>query len=631
MFRLSGASALALIALPFSLSAAQAQTIALPDVVISANQTPQPADRVGASVTVLQGEELRRRGVETVADALRTVPGVHVSAANGNKGGLTQVRIRGGEANHVQVLIDDVPVGRLDGGDFDFADFLLDDIDRIEVVRGPQSGIYGGNAQTGVIAIYTVTGRGLKKPVLTTRTELGTQRSSLLSTTARGSNGALYGAFSVQHRETGGHNISRFGSEKDGHRAFIVNTKLGADISENVNLEGVIRHTDRKVQYDPETVVPLPDAFGLDTQQNTHARINLNTRSFDGAFVQRFGYYVRQEDLTSACPTCFTTFRETNSKGSGADYKGIFNFNTGTVQNTSTFLLDWKNEQFLSGGVAAQRDRTGLAFEHILNFTTGFTLSGAVRHDFHDVFQDFTTWRIAGSQKLPTGTRLHSSVGTGITLPTFFEQFGFNLTFIGNPNLQPETSLGWDFGIEQTFMNGLFVTDITYFSIEADNAITGFGNTVNNAFGVTKRRGVELTGKYNPFAWLTLEASYTYTDTQAPDGREEIRRPKNAASFAAVFNFPDMRTKASIIVAHNGAMKDDAFIGFPATRVTLDSYTLVNAIVTYQATPNTQFYIRGENLLNERYEEIFSYRAAGATGYIGMRMKLGELAPQINY
>ena len=631
MFRLSTASALALIALPFSLSSVLAQPTVLPDVVISANQTPQPADRVGASVTVLQGTELRARGVETVADALRTVPGVHVSNANGNKGGLTQVRIRGAGASQIQVMIDDVPVGRLDGGDFDFADFLIDDIDRIEVVRGPQSGIYGGNAQSGVIAIYTISGRGLKKPELTTRTEIGTQNSSLLSTTLRGANGPFYGAFSVQHRDTDGHNISRFGNERDGHRALILNSKIGLDISEQINIEGVIRHTDRKVQYDPETAVPLPDAYAQDTQQNSHARINVNTRSLDGFFVQRFGYYVRQEDLTSTCPTCFSTFRETNTKGNGADYKGVFNFNTGNVQNTATFLLDWKNESFLSGGVNAERDRTGLAYEHIMHFMTGFTISGAVRHDFHDVFQDFTSWRVAGSQKFATGTRIHSSVGTGITLPTFFQQFGFGLTFVGNPALKPETSLGWDIGVEQSFLNGLLVADITYFSIEADNAIAGFGNTAVNNTGISQRRGVELTAKYNPFAWLTFEGTYTYTHAETPDGTEEIRRPKHAGSLAAIWRLPDNKTRASVIVSHNGSMKDDAFIGFPATRVTLDSYTLVNAIVTYQATPTAQFYIRGENLLNERYEEIFSYRSSGATGYIGMRMKLGELAPQINY
>ncbi len=612
-------------------SPALAQTTPLPETVISANQVPQPADRVGASVTVLQGDELRRRGVETLADALRTVPGVHVSNANGNKGGLTQVRIRGAGASHIQVMIDDVPVGRLDGGDFDFADFLIDDVERIEVVRGPQSGIYGGNAQSGVIAIYTKSGRGLKKPELTTRTEIGTQNSSLLSTTLRGANGPFYGAFSVQHRDTDGHNISRFGNERDGHRAFIVNSKLGFDINEQINIEGVIRHTDRKVQYDPETMVPLPDAYAQDTQQNTHARINLNTRSLDGFFMQRFGYYVRQEDLTSSCPTCFSTFRETNTKGNGADYKGVFNYNLGSVQNTSTFLLDWKSESFLSGGVTAERDRTGLAFEQIAHFTTGLTLSGSVRHDFHDVFQDYTTWRIAGSQKFHTGTRVHASAGTGITLPTFFQQFGFGLTFVGNPNLKPETSLGWDVGVEQTFLNGLFVADITYFSIDADNAITGFGNTAINAVGISERRGIEFTGKFNPAAWLTLEATYTYTHAETPAGIEEIRRPKNAASFAAILRLPDNKTQASVIVTHNGKMADDAFIGFPATRVTLDSYTLVNAILTYQATPNTQFYIRGENLLNERYEEIFSYRSAGATGYIGMRMKFGELSPQINY
>ena len=623
MFRFSGASALALIALPFSFVTAQSQTTVLPDVVISASQTPQPADRVGASATVLQGDELRRRGVETVADALRTVPGVHVSAA-GNKGTLTQVRVRGGEANHLQVIIDDVPVGRLDGGDFDFADMMIDDVERIEVVRGPQSGIYGGNAASGVIAIYTKSGRGLNKPELALRAETGTQKSSLFSTTLRGSNGPLYGSFSIQHRDTDGYNISRTGGEKDGHRHLSLNAKVGFDVNEHINVEGVIRHTDRKVQYDSEASIPLPDNYAQDVNQHTNARINLNTRSFDGALTTRLGVFLRDENY-------LLNFGNSYAKANGGDYKVSYNFSAANVAHSMTALFDWKKETYINGANTPERQRTGLAYEHILNFVTGLTLSGAVRHDFHDVFQDFTTYRVAASQKLHTGTRLHGSYGTGISLPTFYEQFGFGLNFTGNPNLKPETTTGWDFGIEQTFFGGLFVFDATYFSVDLENRISGNGTTAINNAGISEIRGVELTGKLNPVTWLTLEASYTFTDAEAADGTQLIRRPKNAGSFTATYLAPDNKTRASVNVVHNGKMADDAFFGFPATRVSLDSYTVVNAILSYQYTPMTQFYIRGENLLNERYEELFSYRANGATGYIGMRMKFGELSPQINY
>jgi vitamin B12 transporter len=601
---------------------ALAQTTVLPDVVISANQTPQPADRVGASVTVLQGTELRARGVETVADALRTVPGVHVSAA-GNKGTLTQVRIRGGEANHLQVLIDDIPVGRLDGGDYDFADMLVDDIERIEVVRGPQSGIYGGNAASGVISIYTKSGRGLKKPELTARAEVGTQNSSLFSTTVRSAQGPFYSAFTVQTRDTNGYNISRFGNEKDGNRTFNFNAKAGVDVSETLNIEGVVRYTDRKVQYDAEFAIPLPDNFAQDINKHSNARINVNHRSLDGNFTQRLGFFTRDEDY-------LLSFGNSYAKAHGGDYKASYNFVTGSLAHTATGLIDWKNEKYENFGVA-ERQRTGVAYEHVTVFPFGLTLSGAVRQDFHDVFQDYTTYRIAASQTLSTGTRLHSSYGTGISLPTFYEQFGFGLNFIGNPALKPETTKGWDFGVEQTLFRGMLVLDATYFSLEIDNRISGNGMTAINNAGISASHGVELTAKFKPAAWLMLDGNYTYTDTEAPDGRDLIRRPKNSGSFTATVLSPDNKTRASVTVVHNGKMADDAFFGFPATRVTLDSYTLVNAIISYQYNVNTQFYIRGENLLNERYEEIFSYRGNGATAYVGMRMKFGELASQIVY
>ncbi len=623
MYRFYGASALALIALPLTISGADAQTTALPELVISANQTPQPADRVGASVTVLQGSELRARGIDTVADALRSVPGVHVNAA-GNKGTLTQVRIRGGEANHLQVIIDDVPVGRLDGGDFDFASMMVDDVERIEVVRGPQSGIYGGNAASGVIAIYTKSGRGLKKPELTIRAEAGTQKSSMLSTTLRGANGPLYGSFSVQHSDTDGYNISRLGSEKDGNRNLSLNAKAGIDINEYVNIEGVVRHTDRKVQYDSENSIPLPDNYAQDVNQHTNARINLNTRSFDGALTTRLGAFLRDENY-------LLNFGNSYAKANGGDYKASYSFSAANVAHNMTALFDWKKETYINGGNTPERQRTGLAYEHVLNFATGLTLSGAVRHDFHDVFQDFTTYRFAASQKLHTGTRLHGSYGTGISLPTFYEQFGFGLNFVGNPNLKPETTKGWDIGIEQSFWNGLLVLDATYFAVDLENRISGNGTTAINNAGTSEIRGVELTGRLTPVSWLTLEANYTFTDAEAADGTQLIRRPKNAGSFTVTYLAPDRKTRASVNVVHNGKMADDAFFGFPATRVSLDSYTLVNAIVSYQYTPTTQFYIRGENLLDERYEELFSYRGNGATGYIGMRMKFGELSPQIDY
>jgi vitamin B12 transporter len=641
MLRIFRPAALGLAALPLFASFASAQTTVLPDVVISANQVPQPADRVGASVTVLHGEELRAKGVETVADALREVPGVHVNQA-GSKGALTQVRIRGADGNHLQVLIDGIPVSRLDAGDYDFADLLMDDIERIEVVRGPQSGIYGGNAHAGVISIFTISGRGLKHPELVFRTEGGNKNSHFGSLSLRAASGLFYGAFTMQSRKTDGFNISRLGNEKDGHGVTIFNFKSGVDLTENLNVEGVFRHTKRKLQFDPEAfpfpggVLPDGDAFDRFTQ--TNARVNTTLTSLDGRLTQRFGFFQTSQDYSDSVPAFGPVPFQTFGRGQGADYKASLQYAFGPVKNTSTIVIDTLNEGFRSrsafGGSDEKRNRIGTAYEHIFDFATGLTVSGALRQDFHDQFADFFTWRLALSQRLPTNTRLHSNIGKGVTLPNFNEMFAAGAAnFIPNPNLKPESSVGWDFGIEQTFWNGKAIFDVTYFASRLEDRITripapGPSTTVVNVAGVSPRQGVELTGTLLPWTWLKLQATYTYTDSETPAGIREVRRPANAATFTSTFIAPDNKTKASVTVIHNGKMDDDQFFGGPL-RVTLSEYTIVNAKLSYDLTPTSQIYIRGENILNEKYEEVFSYRSPGATVLLGLRMRLGELATPI--
>src|SRR5436190_4560691 len=230
---------------------AQAQTVALPEIVVSAGQTAMEAARVGASVTVLSGEELRQKQIPTVAEALRSVPGVEVDQSGG-RGAVTQVRIRGDEANHVLILIDGIEVNAVADSNFDFADLTVDDVERIEVIRGPQSGIYGSNAQSGVISIITRTGKGLAKPAAEAKVEGGSKNTLSGSANVRGAAGPFYGSATVSDYTTAGYPVSRFGGPNDGSRALTVTGKGGIDVFENFNIEGVIRHTDRFVRVDPQ-------------------------------------------------------------------------------------------------------------------------------------------------------------------------------------------------------------------------------------------------------------------------------------------------------------------------------------------------------------------------------------------
>lgn len=606
-----------------------AQVSELPEIVISANQAPIEAAKVGSAVTVLRGAELQARGIVNAADALRSVPGVSVTQT-GSAGSFTQVRIRGSEANEVLVTIDGVPAQRLDVGDFDWADFLIDDIDRIEVVRGAQSGIHGANAHAGVISILTKSGRGLTRPEADARFEIGTQGSHRESANIRGAIGPLYGAFSVQNRETKGYNIARSGTERDPHRGLILSSKIGVDVSPNLNIEGSLRHVDRVLQFDPEFAIPVPDGFGYDRFRSTQGRVSATHTAFDGRLVQRFGastadqYYFDEIGFGPFVSRATASF---------LDYKGTVKYDThlfGGERHALTLALDQVREHYSHNfGADARRERRGIAGEHVVDFSSGLTFSSAVRQDFNDAFENALTWRFTASQRiLETGARIHASVGKGITNPTFVDQFGFALNFVPNPNLLPESSIGWDVGLEQSFFGGRLITDVTYFSADFRDKIetlpAGGGTTMPvNIPGVSPRRGVEVSIKYSPADWLLVDASYTYTDSRLANGLSAIRRPRHTAAFDATVFSADRRGRASLGVVYNGDMQDGDTFNIPG-RVSMPAYTVVRALLSYELTKHATAYVRADNLFDAKYEEIFSYRAPGFAAFAGLKVKLGD-------
>jgi len=240
---------------------------------------------------------------------------------------------------------------------------------------------------------------------------------------------------------------------------------------------------------------------------------------------------------------------------------------------------------------------------------------------------DELTWRYTVSQQVaPIGGRLHASIGRAVTNPGFIEQFGFlTSTFIPNPNLVPESSVGWDVGWEQTFWDGRAVVDVTYFNSRLQNEIVtiflpSFRSSVRNLDGVSTREGVEVAGKVSPTDWLTLGATYTYTDARDDKGVQEIRRPRHAASGTATVLFDSGRGKATVNVVYNGKMPDTVF-KFPTESVVLNAYTLVAGQISYDTTPWSTIYVRGENIFNSRYEQVFSYRSPGAAVFAGLKIR----------
>ena len=630
-------------------ASASAQDTTLPEIVVTPNQSPTELSHVGSSVTLMTGEQLRGQGFTTVSDALRTMQGVAVSQLGG-RGGLTQVRIRGSEANHVLVMIDNVPVNDFNNGDFNFADFAIEDVDRIEVVRGPQSGLYGANAHSGVIQIITKSGRGLK-PQANVRLEAGAMNTVTAAGTVRGQAGPFYGSFSVENYGTSGYNVSRFGNERDASHALTTSAKAGIEFTPEFNVEGTVRRTRRFTEFDsqpffgPFEGLVFDSPFDFNRFTGTTQRVAATWSLFNGAFVQRVAAS-RYEEARADDDVVFGFFKSLGVRDN-FDYKATVTVPTnffGGERHTLTGVIDRQtefltiNSASLSFDPAAQafwaqgarRERDGVAAEYSIDLPSGFTGTGAIRHDRNSGFEDVTTWRLTGNQRIaPTVTRLHGSIGTGVTNPTFTEQFGFFVgSFIGNPDLKPESSLGWDVGVEQAFLGGRLITDVTYFATDFEDKITlvtaggGFISTPVNVEGISPRRGVEVTAKVTPVDWLILAGTYTYTDARLADGTPEIRRPRNAASGSATVSFAEGRGRATARFVYNGTMPDTWF-KFPLTPVTLDAYTIVGGTIEYDVVPWATAYVRLENVFNDQYEAVFSYRAPGAAIYGGVKGRFG--------
>jgi len=629
-------------------SPASAQPVQqLPPIdVVSSSLQPIEASKVGSAVTVMTGDEIRSSGFSQLSDVMRTFPGVAVNQA-GARGSLTQFRVRGTEANHLLVMIDGVPANAIGDGEYNFADIPLDDIERVELLRGPQSGLYGAFAQSGVLTIVTKSGRGLTKPEFNARFEGGTQRSAEAAMSARGAAGPVYGAITVTGATTNGFNIARDGSEPDGAKRFAGTAKAGIDFSPNFNVEGFVRHVRRKAESDPQDPFFLntglvQDAAGYSTRFNeTLARLEGTLKLFDDRWIQSMKWTGTRQNLES-----IENFAQASSSLGASQtlsYKSALLLDSmfaGGEKHRLTALVENRREQFSFGSIflfgpdldAARngysRTSTGVGGEYVLDLlATGTTVSIAQRQDFNEPFKDEYTWRYSLSQKFaPVGGRLHTSIGRGVTNPSFIEQFGFlTSTFVPNPNLVPESSIGWDAGWEQTFWNGRLVVDATYFNSRLEHEIVfvslpAFKSSARNLDGTSTRQGVETTAKFRPADWLVLTGTYTYTDARDDQGVQEIRRPRHAGSASATVLFADGRGKATVNVIYNGKMPDTLFT-FPSQTVSLAAYTLVGGTISYDVTPWATVYLRGENVFNKQYEEVVSYRSPGAAVYAGLKFK----------
>lgn len=598
----------------------------------SAETTGVSSEKVGAAVTVITNQQLRDAQIQHAGEALRSLPGVSVSNAGGMSG-VSQVRIRGAEGNHTLVLIDGIEANNTSTGEFDFSDLMTDDIERIEVIRGGYSGIYGSKAIGGVINIITKSGRG----PITARAvvEGGSRNTRAAAVRVSGGTDKFWLLGTAQYRQSDGYNIAPSGNEDDPWRNRTLGLKGGFRPLPGVQVDFSIRQSHRFLSFDQEGFNPVTGlSEAMDAPNTSNSDVLLGGAKvrwdlFDGAFTQILRTTYNRSDLES-----FTVFGDTEniSETNKYGYLATYRFATPMMlaaKHSISGLVEKEIERFtpiafFTDGLERKRERIATVGEYKGEFLKRFYFAATVRHDNNDSFRDFTTWRTSLSVPIKEyGIRPHASVGTSVALPGMFEQFGTILgTFVGNPNLSPEESFGWDTGVMFTLPDGKSTLDVTYFNTDLTNEIAGFGNTIINLDGKSERQGIEVAVRSQLLPWLFVGASYTYLDASDPDGNEEIRRPRHSGKFDLTAKFAEGRGRFNFAVIYNGAMKDQNFGTFPATVVTLDEYVLVNVAVSYKVHENVELFARVQNLFNEDYEEISGYATPPVSVYAGVRIKL---------
>jgi len=610
-----------------------------PEVVVSASRVPLPARESGSAVTIITGEQLEERQVRMVSDVLRDIPGIAVNRS-GTMGGLTQIRIRGAEGNQTLVLVDGIEVNNPAGAsEFQFQNLLNAEISRIEVLRGPQSALWGSDAIGGVINIVT------KRPEagwnVLARAEGGSfETVDGLSYLGYGGT-RFYLSGTVNGFDTEGISIAdedAGNSEKDAYRNLTGRIKAGFKPSRNLEIELVGMRVASELENDASAaVVNIVDGDTTSETLQTYGLAKAKLTALDGAWehILRAAYAKDKSEFFDGAGD--NTFSSHGTKVK-FDYQTNFLFETPDVakaKHTVTLAVEQeKDEQFTDSGFSGPRNvsvkNAGYVSEYRIALWDRLFLSAGVRYDDNDaLFDDSVTWRTTAAYDVKsTGTRVHSSIGTGVKNPTLFELFGFTPTFTGNPDLTPESALGFDFGVEQKLFGGRASLDATLFANRIEDLISGSGNSAINLPGTSKTRGLELTLTAKPLRDLHLDASYTFTETADPDGISLVRRAKHIASINGRYRFRIMDRPANfnLGIRYNGPQTDLVFNSFfPVETVTkkLGGYGLVNAGFAWQVTDQVQLFARGENLLDESYQEVFGYGAPGIAVFAGLRVTLG--------
>ena len=615
-------------------------TTRLRELVVTATRLPTSPDEVVSSVTTISGAELRARGVHFVQDALREVPGAIV-VQGGSYGGVSSLFLRGGESDYVKVLVDGVPINQA-GGAYDWSSLTTDNIDRVEVLRGPASVIYGSDAVTGVVQIFTRRGDG------GFRAEASAEAGSF--GTLNGRAGVLGGASSLSYSA----HASRLSTDgiypfNNGYGNTVVSGSLRGLPDARTDATLSVRYSDNRYHF-PTDFAGVPSdsnqanagralSLGADVGRRLGDRFELRVTAggsrSDGEF-----------DDSSDHPGDTLGFGFASHRESRADRGNVDARINGVLSPTLTVTAGGQVEHESErqsgettsnfGGIVTtpdtpfDRTRTtvGSYAQGVIDLASGLAVTLNARVDRNSAFGTFFTYRAGAAYRLGSETRVRASAGRAFKAPTFCEQFCDAPFVVGDSTLRPERSTSWEAGIEQGFAGGKASAWATYFDqrfrdmVVYDGGVAPGAPTYRNG-AAARAHGIESGLRTSLGRGITATASYTYLLAKATDdgglpspsfarGERLIRRPAHSASLVArvrLFN----RASVGGSVSYVGKRDDVDFNQFPSARVELPAYTLVEVAAEVEilapryGRPGLSGMVRVENLFDEDYDQVVGF------------------------
>lgn len=602
---------------------ALSEPVSLPTVVVTPTRLPTPESEVGSSITVITEEEIQRKQERTLPDALKDVPGLNV-VQTGGPGGTTSIFIRGANSNQTKVFIDGIDATDPATGTFNFEHILTWDIERLEVVRGPQSGLYGADAIGGVINIITKKGAG---PAQFAGSLEGGSFGTL-NQNARVSGGAerynYY--FDFAHLHTGDTPVTPpdlvpagRSVQGDAYDNKTFSARFGVNLADNFDLGLVARYLDTSLRFTGTDFLGPENLQSTESDQQLFTRATAHLASFGGVLDQTLGLaYTKfnQRDFDPNPPAPQPSFF--NGDRLKADWQGDVRLAEGQVL---TLRAEHQRDE-ITTPVASITDNAGM-LQLQSSFGRRFFNAASVRYDSYDTFGGKGTFRIAPAVLVPeTDSKIKGTVGTGFKVPTLAELFqnfpSFN--FFGNPNLKPETSIGYDFGFEQALLERRIQFGATYFHNDIENLITinDTGTSLQN-IGKATTYGVESFAAFAPLEPLTLRADYTFLLAKNDiTGQELLRRPKHKASLNAAWRVTEAAVLSATLL-YVGPWLDVSRAG-TLSGLPVNGYVVVNLAGSYDLGNGLTAYARIDNLFDRHYENPLGFLRPGVGVFAGLRL-----------